>query len=73
VHYAQDFHAIEERKIEDENSLESFNPKNSQCFQIRMLKPRVPPHVRLAGKKRECFVSCNQKAVAKFRGASSRI
>jgi hypothetical protein len=67
VNHAQDFHAVEQGQVQDQNPFEPFHPKNPERFQIRLIETRMPSHVRLAGEKRKCFVGRNQKSMAKFR------
>ena len=67
VNDAQDFYAVEERKVEDEDLFESVHAKDTQALKARVLQPGAPAHVRLGRQKGKGIVSGKQETMSKFR------
>ena len=66
VNGPQDFHAIEQREIEDENPFEIRYPKHPQALEISVSESSMPPHLGLGGKKNKGVVGRYEKTVADF-------
>ena len=63
---AQNLHAVEERKIEDQNPFKVFNPKDSQLFKARMTEAGLPAHVWLRSEKSKRVMRGYEEAMADF-------
>lgn len=63
----EDFSAVEERKIKNEDFLEARYPKHSHGFEARMSEPGIPSDVRLTCKERKRVVRREEKPMAEFR------
>jgi hypothetical protein len=70
---AQNFHAIEQRNVQDENSLEPCQPECPQFPEAEATEPGAPPHVGLNSQECESFVCCRQEAVANFSVRDSSV
>jgi len=66
MNHAEDLHAIEQGKVQDENSLETLHPKHPHGFEAWVPQAGMPSDVRLRCKKSERVMGSDEKAMAEL-------